>query len=102
MHIEQKGPGVEAVLAAVERMGLGDLERVREAADRRRGELSRSGVLERRPYADGVLQLEYRRNPKTGTRSGPYWYFKYRRDGRQRTEYVGKDLEGWMERRGEE
>jgi hypothetical protein len=36
------------------------------------------------------LQLEYRINPKTGTRRGPYWYFHYREGGRQRTRYVGK------------
>jgi hypothetical protein len=40
-----------------------------------------------------------RRNPRTGTERGPYWYFKYREAGRQRTEYVGKDLGAWIDRR---
>jgi hypothetical protein len=47
-------------------------------------------VVERRSYASGILQLELRANPKTGTQRGPYWYFHYREGGRQRTLYVGK------------
>ena len=47
-----------------------------------------------RPGKDGlrgILQLEYRANPKTGTQREPYWYFRYREGGRQRTLYVGTD-----------
>jgi hypothetical protein len=50
----------------------------------------RSTVLERRSFGSGVLQLEYRTNPKTGTQRGPYWYFHYREGGKQHTLYVGK------------
>lgn len=41
------------------------------------------------PYHDGYLQLEYRMNPKTGRRRGPYWYFRYHENGKQRTLYIG-------------
>ena len=37
--------------------------------------------------------LEYRANPKTGARRGPYWYFHWRENGKQRTTYVGKTQE---------
>lgn len=87
------------MIAAVAGMDAEDLGRLTAAVDRRRAELATSRVSERRPYGSGVLQLEVRRNPRTGTERGPYWYFKYREAGRQRTEYVGKDLEEWMERR---
>ncbi len=87
------------MIAAVAGMDSGDLGRLAEAVDRRRAELATSRVSERRPYGSGVLQLEVRRNSRTGTERGPYWYFKYREAGRQRTEYVGKDLQAWMERR---
>jgi hypothetical protein len=48
-----------------------------------------SSVEEYVPYRDGYLQLEYRTNPKTGTRRGPYWYFRYHDGGKQRTLYIG-------------
>jgi hypothetical protein len=99
MHTSNKTPSLDAIIAAVAGMGPGDLGRLAAAVDRRRAEFAASRVSERRPYGSGVLQLETRRNPKTGTERGPYWYFKYREAGRQRTEYVGKDLETWMERR---
>lgn len=99
MHTSSKAPELDGIVAAVGGMGPGDLGRLAEAVDRRRAELATSRVSERRPYGSGVLQLEVRRNPKTGTERGPYWYFKYREASRQRTEYVGKDLEAWMERR---
>jgi hypothetical protein len=41
-------------------------------------------------HASGILQLEYRSNPKTGTRRGPYWYFYWPEDGKQHSLYVGK------------
>ena len=73
-----------------------ELERLTEAVERRRERLAQSTVVERRSYASGVLQLELRANPNTGTTRGPYWYFHYREGGRQRTLYVGKtdDPEG--------
>ncbi len=45
-------------------------------------------MVERRDYRDGIL-LEYRANPKTGARRGPYRYFEWRENGRQRTLYLG-------------
>jgi len=47
-------------------------------------------VVERRPYQGGWLQLEYRRNKKTGTLSGPYWQFRYLEGGKQKVKYIGK------------
>ncbi len=52
-------------------------------------EPAQSTVEEYVPYRDGHLQLEYRTNPKTGTRRGPYYYFRYHDGGRQRTLYIG-------------
>ncbi len=34
--------------------------------------VKQSSVVERRIHGRGILQLEYRANPKTGTRRGPY------------------------------
>ena len=100
MHTSSETPDLENMIATVAGLGTAELGRLAAAVDRRRAELATSRVSERRPYGGGVLQLETRRNPRTGTERGPYWYFKYREAGRQRTEYVGKDLEAWMERRG--
>ena len=53
-----------------------------------------STVEEYVPYRDGYLQLEYRTNPKTGTRRGPYYYFRYHEGVKHRTLYIGNvDLE---------
>jgi hypothetical protein len=97
MHIK-KGALVHlsAIIEAISNMGGPELERVREAVERRRKTLAQSTVIERRSYGSGILQLEYRINPKTGTQRGPYWYFHYREGGRQHTLYVGKtnDPEG--------
>jgi len=87
---------LDAVVEAISKMGGAELERVREAVDSRREALAQSTVVERREYGSGILQLELRANPKTGTTRGPYWYFHYREGGKQRTLYVGKtdDPEG--------
>ncbi len=88
---------LDAVLEAISVMSAPELERVREALDSRRERLAqKSTVVKRRSYGSGILQLEYRANPKTGTTWGPYWYFHYREGGRQRTLYLGKtdDPEG--------
>jgi len=87
---------LDSILEAISAISEPELERVREAVDSRRERLVQSTVVERRSYGSGVLQLEYRANPKTGTTRGPYWYFHYREGGRQRTLYVGKtgDPEG--------
>jgi hypothetical protein len=91
MHIEMRcAMDLDAIVEAISNMSGPDLERVREAVDSRRERLAQSTVVERRSYASGILQLEYRANSKTGTQRGPYWYFHYREGGRQRTLYVGK------------
>ena len=46
-----------------------------------------STIIERRAYGSGVLQLEMRGG------SGPYWYFHHRKDGKQKTVYIGKTEE---------
>jgi hypothetical protein len=81
---------LDAILEAISKMSGPELERLRKAVDSRRERLVQSTVVERRSYGSGVLQLELRANPKTGTTRGPYWYFHYREGGRQRTLYVGK------------
>jgi hypothetical protein len=48
-----------------------------------------SHVLERRNYQDGWLQLEVRYTER-GTERGPYWYYKFVRDGRNHTLYIGQ------------
>ena len=90
------------ILATIAHMNTDDLDRLQEAIERRRQRVGASSVVERRSHLDGILQLEYRANPKTGTQRGPYWYFKWRENGRQRTMYLGAtdDPEGkLMERR---
>jgi hypothetical protein len=74
------------------------LDRVRAAVEsmsRRRS--GGSTVLERRSYRNGLLQSEVRTytRKKDGTevRRGPYWYFHYREDGKQKTLYIGKTEE---------
>jgi hypothetical protein len=71
-----------------------ELDRLQAAIDHRRRQLAgdealpdagaSSTVVERRAYGSGVLQLEKRGE------SGPYWYFHHRRDGKQKTVYLGK------------
>jgi hypothetical protein len=74
---------------SIVQMDRGELKELEAAINRPRANISHSGVVERRPYANGVLQLEYRTNPKTGNERGPHWYFKWRENGKQRTKYVG-------------
>jgi hypothetical protein len=81
------------IIAAIEAMDTGELAHIQAAIDRRSTSLKQSSVLERRNYRDGILQLEtraYRRRDGGLTERGPYWYFKRREGGRQRTIYVGK------------
>src|SRR5215217_6293517 len=82
------------LIERVEEMDAGVLDRLQAAIDRRRSELAgeevlpsagpSSTVIERRAYDSGVLQLEKRGE------SGPYWYFHHRKDGMQKTIYLGK------------
>jgi len=84
----------DMVIERINTMDAGELDRLQVAIDRRRGELdgeevaptagSSSAVIERRAYGSGVLQLEMRGE------SGPYWYFHHRKDGKQKTVYIGK------------
>jgi hypothetical protein len=83
-----------ALIERVEAMDAEDLDRLQAAIDRRRGQRAgdevlpsagpSSTVVERRAYGSGVLQLEKRGE------SGPYWYFHHRKDGKQKTVYLGK------------
>jgi hypothetical protein len=83
-----------ALIEHVDMMDAKGLDRLQAAIDRRRGELAGEGVvptpslastvIERRAYGSGVLQLEKRGE------SGPYWYFHHRKDGKQKTIYLGK------------
>ena len=78
----------------VDAMGAEELDRLQAAIDRRRRQLGgdevvpsagpSSTVVERRAYGSGVLQLEKRGE------SAPYWYFHHRKDGMQKTIYLGK------------
>ncbi len=77
------------IIASIDQMDGNDLNRLQAALDRKRQRVSASSVVERRDFGSGILQLEHRANPKTGTRRGPYWYYHYREDGRQKTLYVG-------------
>jgi hypothetical protein len=91
MHIKKGGlVDLHAIIEAISTTTGAELEAVRKALERRRELLAQSTVLERRSFGSGVLQLEYRTNPKTGTQRGPYWYFHYREGGKQHTLYVGK------------
>ena len=82
------------LIERVEAMDAEELDRLQAAIDRRRGRSAgdevlptagtSSTVIERRAYGSGVLQLEKRGE------SGPYWYFHHRKDGKQKTIYLGK------------
>ena len=48
-----------------------------------------SSVEERINYRNGWLQSEYRYTDK-GTRRGPYWYFKYVKEGKNHSLYLGR------------
>lgn len=86
----------DEIIEAFSHLSGPELERVRAALEHRRYELKQSSVIERRNHGSGILQLEYRTNPKTGTKRGPYWYFYWREEGKQHSLYVGKtdDPEG--------
>ena len=82
------------IWAQMEKMTEEELMQLRDYIDKRLGQRS-SHVIERRNYRDGWLQLEIRYTEK-GTERGPYWYFKFVRDGKNHTLYIGKtdDPEG--------
>ena len=84
----------DALIESADAMDHEELDRLQAAIDHRRRQLAgdevladagaSSTVVERRAYGSGVLQLEKRGE------SGPYWYFHHRRDGKQKTVYLGK------------
>jgi hypothetical protein len=80
----------DQIIQAISNLSGPELERVRRAVERRTDEIKQSSVIERRNHGSGILQLEYRANPKTGTQRGPYWYFYWREGGKQRSLYLGK------------
>jgi hypothetical protein len=92
---------LDELIASLDHLDPTDLDSLQAAIDSKRHKVSVSSVVKRRNHLDGILQLEYRTNPKTGTQRGPYWYFKYRKDGKQKTTYIGStnDPEGWLENR---
>jgi hypothetical protein len=100
---------LKRMLASLKDLDRDDLVRLREGLDKRLRELGRegpsvSGVLEYRPYADGTLQAEVRRYyRKDGSvkEQGPYWYFRFHEEGKQRKLYLGRtdDPEGELARK---
>ena len=100
---------LELVLSGLEDLGRDDLIRLRDDLDKKLRELEEesppvSGVLEYRPYADGTLQAEVRRYyRKDGSvkEQGPYWYFRYHENGKQKKLYLGRtdDPEGELVRK---
>jgi hypothetical protein len=81
---------LDEIIQAISYLSQPELGRVRNALQRRHELLKQSTVAQRRNYGRGILQLEYRTNPKTATQRGPYWYFYWREAGKQRSLYVGK------------
>ena len=99
MHTNKRS--ADDIIESVTELDERELDRLQATIDRRRGSLKKkrqgkqqSTVIERREYRNGVLQLEsrtYRRKTDGElTERGPYWYFHYRKGGRQRTLYIGK------------
>jgi hypothetical protein len=92
-------------LRVIRRAGVGEIEEIERALQERRRELglhkpgegaSPSQVLEGKSYRDGWLQLErriYERKDGGLSVRGPYWYFRYHEEGRQRKLYLGKTEE---------
>jgi hypothetical protein len=87
----------DTIIAALPTLDPEELDRLRAAVEsmsRRRS--GGSTVLERRSYRNGLLQSEvrtYTRKDGTEIRRGPYWYFHYRQDAKQKTLYIGKSEE---------
>jgi hypothetical protein len=67
------------------------MERAASGAEKRQAEGSE--VIEYRPYEDGMLQAEvriYTRRDGGRSKRGPYWYFRFHEDGKQKKLYLGK------------
>jgi hypothetical protein len=91
MHIS-----IDDVVAFINRANAEQLDHLQQAINQRRQHIADgplSTVVERRDYQNGVLQLErraYRRKDGKLTQRGPYWYFHFREEGRQKTKYLGQ------------
>jgi hypothetical protein len=91
--LHNKEIDVETIIAALPHLDTRELERVKAAVEAVSCRFGGSTVLERRSYRHGLLQLEmrtYTRKDSSEARCGPYWYFHYREDGKQKTLYLGK------------
>jgi hypothetical protein len=67
------------------------MERAASGAEKRQAE--GSGVVEYRPYEDGMLQAEvriYTRRDGGRSERGPYWYFRFHEGGKQKKIYLGR------------
>ena len=82
------GPLVYQVCLALERMSDEQRKEVRDYANHLMG-FHTNTVEERVPYKDGYLQNEYRFTKK-GTQQGPYWYFYWFENDRQKRVYIGR------------
>src|SRR5687767_9167986 len=86
----------DTIIAALPTLDAEELDRVRAAVESMSRRSGGSTVLERRSYRNGLLHSEvrtYTRKDGTEVRRGPYWYFHYRQDAKQKTLYVGKTEE---------
>ncbi len=81
-------PRVQQVCFALERMSDEERKEVRDYAIHLMG-FHTNTVKERVSYQDGYLQNEYRFTKK-GTEQGPYWYFYWFENDRQKRVYIGK------------
>ena len=93
---------VEALISDLWELDRADLKRVEAELKRRLSEIDRDGEAERPPvsgvvrykaHEDGYLQAEtrtYIRKDGSTVERGPYWYFRYHEDGRQKKIYLGK------------
>jgi hypothetical protein len=82
--IEEYGDDLEMLMSA-EKTLKQRITTVRR--ENRKG--STSEAVEYVPHKDGHLQLTYHYTKK-GTRRGPYWYFVYHEQGKQKSIYIGK------------
>jgi hypothetical protein len=94
--VHNKTVDADTIIAALPTLDAEELNRVRAAVESMSRRSGDSTVLERRSYRNGLLQSEvrtYTRKDGTEIRRGPYWYFHYRQDAKQKTLYIGKSEE---------
>ena len=96
MCMHNRAIDADTIIAALPTLDAEELDRLRAAVESMSRRSGGSTVLERRSYRHGLLQSEvrtYTRGDGTEARRGPYWYFKYREGGKQKTLYIGKTEE---------